>query len=50
MFLHKFDILKRNLNGLFQKFLPVVRCDAIMRRDEIVRRDEIRWFDGSFLL
>jgi len=24
MFLHKFDILKRNLNGLFQKFKPVV--------------------------
>jgi hypothetical protein len=38
MFLHKFDILNRNLNGLFQKLLPV--CD------EIMRRDEIRWFDG----
>ena len=24
MFLHKFDILNRNLNGLFQKLLPVV--------------------------
>ncbi len=24
MFLNKFDILNRNLNGLFQKFLPVV--------------------------
>ncbi len=24
MFLHKFDILNRNLNGLFQKFMPVV--------------------------
>ncbi len=24
MFLHKFDILNRNLNGLFQKFKPVV--------------------------
>jgi hypothetical protein len=24
MFLHKFNILKRNLNGLFQKFKPVV--------------------------
>ncbi len=39
MFLHKFDILNRNLNGLFQKWLPV--CD------EIMRRDEIRWFDGT---
>ena len=38
MFLHKFDILNRNQNGLFQKLLPV--CD------EIMRRDEIRWFDG----
>ncbi len=38
MFLHKFDIINRNLNGLFQKVLP--RCD------EIMRRDEIRWFDG----
>ncbi len=42
MFLHKFDILNRNLNGLFQKLLPV--CD------EIMRRDEIRWFDGNFFL
>jgi hypothetical protein len=25
MFLHIFDILKRNLNGLFQKFKPVVK-------------------------
>ncbi len=24
MFLHTFDILNRNLNGLFQKFMPVV--------------------------
>jgi hypothetical protein len=24
MFLHKFDILNSNLNGLFQKFVPVV--------------------------
>jgi hypothetical protein len=24
MFLHKLDILNRNLNGLFQKFKPVV--------------------------
>jgi hypothetical protein len=40
MFLHKFDILNRNLNGLFQKLLPV--CD------EIMRRDEIRWFDGTY--
>ncbi len=39
MFLHKFDILIRNQNGLFQKLLPV--CD------EIMRRDEIRWFDGT---
>ncbi len=39
MFLHKFDILNRNQNGLFQKLLPV--CD------EIMRRDEIRWFDGT---
>ena len=41
MFLHKFDILNRNQNGLFQKLLPV--CD------EIMRRDEIRWFDGTHL-
>ncbi len=40
MFLNKFDILNRNLNGLFQKWLPV--CD------EIMRRDEIRWFDGTY--
>ncbi len=40
MFLHKFDILNRNQNGLFQKLLPV--CD------EIMRRDEIRWFDGTY--
>ncbi len=40
MFLHQFDILNRNLNGLFQKVLP--HCD------EIMRRDEIRWFDGSY--
>jgi hypothetical protein len=42
MFSHKFDILDRNLNGLFQKLLAV--CD------EIMRRDEIRWFDGTYLL
>ncbi len=41
MFLHKFDILNRNQNGLFQNLLPV--CD------EIMRRDEIRWFDGNDL-
>jgi hypothetical protein len=41
MFLHKFDILNRNLNGLFPKLLPF--CD------EIMRRDEIRRFDGTGL-
>ncbi len=39
MFLNKFDILNRNLNGLFQKVLP--------RYDEIMHRDEISWFDGT---
>ncbi len=42
MFLHKFDILNRNLTGLYQKFMPVRGCD------EIMRRDEIRWFDGTW--
>ncbi len=35
MFLHKFDILNKNLNGLFQNFLPVVTklCAVTKLRD-----------------
>jgi len=42
MFLHKFDILNRNLNGLFQKFLLIVPklCAVTKLGDLTVHRQE----------
>jgi hypothetical protein len=42
MFLHKFDILKGNLNGLFQKFVSVVpKLCAVTKLGDLTVRIEL---------